>query len=55
MNHDETPQFINSGVNGSASGLVYAAKGDECNKLLRENRECVTVDPFVSLSGSVEM
>ena len=30
FNHDETPQFINYGVNGSASGLIFTAKGDSC-------------------------
>ena len=28
FNNDETPQFINFGVDGSASGLVFAGKGD---------------------------
>ena len=55
MNHDETPQFVNYGVDGSANGLVYAGKGEECNQLIRENRECVTINPFVRLSGSVEI
>lgn len=55
INHDETPQFINYGVDGSASALLYAGKGDECKKLLRENRECVTIDPFVTLSGTVPL
>ena len=54
-NHDESPQFINYGVDGSANNLVYCGKGEECNRLLRENRECVTIEPFVSLSGNLEM
>ena len=49
FNHDETPQFINYGVDGSAAGLVFAGKGDECKKALSENRECVTIDPFVNM------
>ena len=55
MNHDKTPQFINYGVDGSAKGLVYAGKGEECNKLIQENRECVTIDLFVLLSETVEI
>ena len=51
FNHDETPQFVNYGVDGTPSGLVYAGKGETCSKLLRENRECLTIHPFVSFSG----
>jgi len=51
FNHDETPQFINYGVDGTAQGLVYAGKGESCKKMLRENRERVSLDPFVSCSG----
>ena len=53
FNNDETPQFVNYGVDGTPSGLVYAEKGSEARKLLQENRECVSIDPFVSLSGEV--
>ena len=52
FNHDETPQFINYGVDGTPNGLVYAARGETCKKMMRENRECVTINPFVSLSGN---
>ena len=39
INHDETPQFINYGVDGSYNGgLVYAGKDDACQKLIKENR-----------------
>ena len=56
FNHDECPQFVNYGVDGSGScELVYAAKGETCNRLLRENRECVTLNPFVSLDGIIEV
>ena len=27
-NRDETPQFVNYGVNGRADGLVYCGKGE---------------------------
>ena len=52
FNHDETPQFVNYGVDGIALGLVYAGKGETCKKMIRENRESVTINPFVSLSGN---
>lgn len=55
FNHDEMPQFINYGVNGHANGLVYCGKGDKCERLRKENRECVTLEPFVSLNGDVLM
>ena len=28
FNHDETPQFVNYGVDPKSHGLVYAGKGD---------------------------
>ena len=55
FNHDETPQFVNYGVDPTSHGLVYAGRGDECKQMIRENRECVTVHPFVSLSGELVM
>ena len=51
FNHDETPQFINYGVDGTTAGLVYASKGETCKKMIRENRENITINPFVSISG----
>ena len=51
FNHDETPQFINYGVDATQSGLAYAARGESCKKMLRENRESVTICPVVSLAG----
>ena len=39
FNHDETPQFINYGVDHSALGLVYAAGGETCKKMILENRQ----------------
>ena len=49
-NHDETPQFINYGVDCTPNGLVYAVCGESCKKMMRENRECVTINPVISLS-----
>ena len=50
-NHDETPQFINYGVDSTPNGLVYTGRGESCKRIMRENRECVTNNPVVSLSG----
>ena len=55
FNHDDTPQFINFGVDGSVNGLVYAGRGETCQHMVRENRECITVHPFVSFSGEVHL
>ena len=52
FNCDETPQFINYGVDRTCTGLVYAGRGDACQRMYRENRECVTIQPFVSLAGN---
>ena len=52
-NHDETPQFINYGVDGTPNGLVFAGGRESCKKMMRENRECVTINPVVSLSGII--
>ena len=54
-NHDETPQFINYGVDGTPRGLVCAVKGEECKKMVRENRECVTINLFVSFDDSLDL
>ena len=51
FNHDETLQFINYGVDGTPSGLAYAARGESCKKMIRENRESVNICPVVSLDG----
>ena len=32
FNHDETPQFVNYGVDGTQGGLVYCGKGQECKQ-----------------------
>lgn len=53
FNNDETPQFISYGIDGTSAGLVYAGKGDQCQKMEKENRECVTINPFVSFSGKI--
>ncbi|XP_065675916.1 uncharacterized protein LOC136092125 [Hydra vulgaris] len=55
FNHDETPQFINYGVDGTTARLVYAGKGETCKKMIRENRESITINPFVSISGVVSL
>ena len=52
FNHDETPQFINYGVDGIPNGLVYAGRGEACKLLQKENRESVTIHPLVSFAGT---
>ena len=54
-NHDETPQFINTGVDGTPNGLVYAGRGKPCKRIMRENRECVNISSVVSLSGVIRV
>ena len=49
------PQFINYGVDGTPNGLVYAGRGESCQKMIRENRECVTIHPFVSTGEDIAM
>ena len=52
FNHDETPQFINYGVDGIPNGLVYAGRGEACKLLQKENRESVTIHPLVPFAGT---
>ena len=49
------PQFINYGVDGTPNGLVYAGRGESCQKMIRENRESKTVNHFVSFGGDIAM
>ena len=46
IRHDEMPQFINYSIDKTANGFVFCGKGDACHKLIKENRECVTIQPF---------
>ena len=55
FNHDETPQFINYGIDGSANNVFYCGKGERCTAAKTENRECVTISPMVSLTGDICM
>ena len=54
-NHDEIPQFVNYGVDGTPNGLVSAGRGESCQRMIKENRECVTVHPFVFFRGEIAM
>ena len=38
-------------MDGSAKGLVCTGKGEEGNKWILENRECVTINLFDTLPG----
>ncbi|XP_065652733.1 uncharacterized protein LOC136080032 [Hydra vulgaris] len=51
FNFDKTPQFINYGVDGTNTGLAYAAHWEPCRKMIRKNRESITICPVVSLAG----
>ena len=53
--HDETPQFINYNVSGQSKKYVYAGSGHDCNKVTKENHECVTVQPFSNFAGEMAM
>ena len=53
FNHDETPQFVNFGADGTESGLVLDGKGDSCYQMIRENRDCTTIHSFVFSAGDV--
>ena len=55
FNRDETSQAIRYGVDGSARNLAYCGKGESCSELMKENREFVTIEPFISLDGKVHM
>ena len=55
FNRDETPQAIRYGVDGSANNLAFCGSGENCNELIKENREFVTIEPFISLDGKVHM
>ena len=50
FNWDKTPQLTNYGVDGTCNGLVYADK-DDTSQRMYQNRECITVQPFVSFAG----
>ena len=55
FNRDETPQAIRYGVDGTAKNLAFCGKGESCSELIKENREFVTIEPFISLDGKVHM
>ena len=55
FNRDETPQFINYGVGGTGPALSYCGRGEECLKLIKENRDSVTIEPFIGIDGSIPM
>jgi len=53
--HDETLQFISYTSSGKSRALVFGSKGEDCTKLIKENRDCVTVQPFSSFKGNLAM
>ena len=52
---NETPQFINFNARGQWRKKVYAGSGHNCSKLFKENRESVTVQPFLNFAGKLAM
>ena len=40
--HDETPQFVSFNNSGKSRSLVFGAKGEDCSKLIKENRDFIT-------------
>ena len=53
--HDETPQFVSYNSSGNSRALVLGTKGEDCAKLIKENRDCITVQPFSSFKGDLAM
>ena len=48
FNRDEVPQFIDYGVSNSATQtLTYCGRAEKCEQMKQENRECVTIEPYV--------
>ena len=55
FNRDETPQAIHYGVDGTANNLAYCPKGDRCTDIMKENREFVKIESFISLDGKIPL
>ena len=50
------PQFIDYGVSSSATrALTYCGRGEKCERMKQENREYVTIEPYVSFDGEILM
>ena len=37
-NYDETPQFVNHGVDGTPNGLTYVGRRESCERMIRETK-----------------
>ena len=46
---------MNYDPGGASRVKVFSGKGDECMKLTKENRDCVTVLPFATFSGELSI
>ena len=56
FNHDEMPLFIDYKVSSSATrALTYCGRGEKCERMKQENRECVTIKRYVSFDGEILM
>ena len=50
------PQFIDYGVSSSATkALTYCGRGEKCERIKQENREYVSIEPYVSFDGEILM
>ena len=38
---------MTNGVDGTANNLAYCPKGERCVDIIKENREFVTIEPFI--------
>ena len=55
IGNDETPQFVNYGKSGQSKVQLISGKGDDCNNLAKENRECPTIHLLSAFSGDLTM
>ena len=56
FNHDKMPQFIDSGVSSSVTmALTCCGSSEKCEQMKEENRECVTIKPYITFDGEILM
>ena len=53
--HADTPQFVNYNTKDNRRELVFGVSGENCEVLAKSNRDCVTVQPFSTLTGDMSM
>ena len=55
IGHDEMPEFVNCGKSGQSKVQLISGKGNDCNNLTKENRECPTIHPLSIFSCDLAM